>query len=256
MDHPQAVALITGARRGIGRGIAYALAEAGFDLLLNDISDDAALQETLHGVEQRGRTAKPVIADISDIDGLESFAKRAWTAFGRIDHLVNNAGVSVQNRGDLLDVGIDSYERNLDVNLRGPFFLTQHIAKRMLQATGNSYRSVVFISSISAETASLSRGEYCLSKAGVSMAAKLYALRLAEAGIGVHEVRPGIIRTDMTAVSASAFDVKIANGISPLRRWGLPEDIGRAVAALCGGTFSFSTGGAFEVGGGIHLKSL
>ncbi|SEK17347.1 MULTISPECIES: 3-ketoacyl-ACP reductase [unclassified Variovorax] len=256
MDHPRAVALITGARRGIGRGIAYALAEAGFDLLLNDIENDAALQETLNGVKHRGREAKVVIADISDIGGLESLANQAWSAFGRIDHLINNAGVSVQNRGDLLDVAIESYNQNLDINLRGPFFLTQHIARRMLRASSNSYRSVVFISSISAATASLSRGEYCLSKAGVSMAAKLYALRLAEAGIGVHEVRPGIIRTDMTAISASVFDEKIANGISPLRRWGTPEDIGRAVAALCVGTFSFSTGGAFEVGGGIHLKSL
>jgi 3-oxoacyl-[acyl-carrier protein] reductase len=256
MSHPQAVALITGARRGIGRGIAYALAEAGFDLLLNDIEDDAALLETAKGVEQRGRTAKPLVADISNLEGLDAFAAQAWAAFGRIDHLVNNAGVSVQRRGDLLDVGVESYDRNLDINLRGPFFLTQHIAKRMLDAQPEAYRSVVFISSISAETASLARGEYCLSKAGVSMATKLYALRLAGAGIGVHEVRPGIVRTDMTSISASVFDEKIANGISPIRRWGTPEDIGQAVAALCSGKFSFSTGGAFEVGGGIHLKSL
>ena len=250
------VALITGARRGIGRGIAYAMAEAGFDLVVNDIEHDDAMNETLHGIERRGRSARPVIADIAALDGLPSLCDAAWAAFGRIDHLVNNAGVSVRVRGDLLDVSVESYDRNLDINLRGPFFLTQHVARRMLATESAGYRSIVFISSISAETASITRGEYCLSKTGVAMAAKLYALRLADAGIGVHEVRPGIIRTDMTAVSAAAFDEKIANGISPIRRWGTPEDIGLAVATLCSGAFPFTTGAAFEVGGGIHLKAL
>ena len=256
MTQSRGTALVTGARRGIGQGIAYALADAGFNLVLNDLTHDAAMDETLRGIEGRGRKAQAVIADISDLDGLPALSQQAWDAFGGIDHLVNNAGVSVNVRGDLLDVSVDSYDRNLNINLRGPFFLTQHIARRMLQASTDTYRSIVFISSISAETASPSRGEYCLSKTGVSMAAKLYALRLAEVGIGVHEVRPGIIRTDMTAVSASVFDQKIAEGISPIRRWGTPQDVGMAVAALCSGTFAFSTGGAFEVGGGIHLKSL
>lgn len=256
MSESKGVVLITGGRRGIGRGIAYAMADAGFDLVINDLHHDEAMHETLDGVAARGRTAKPLIGDISDLSGLPAMVDQAWATFGRIHHLVNNAGVSVEVRGDLLDVGIDSYDRNLDINLRGPFFLTQHVAKRMLATPYEGYRSVVFISSISAETASVSRGEYCLSKTGVSMAAKLYALRLAEAGIGVHEVRPGIIRTDMTKVSAAAFDEKIANGISPIRRWGTPEDIGLAVSTLCSGAFPFSTGGTFELGGGIHLKSL
>lgn len=256
MAESKGVALVTGARRGIGRGIAYALAQAGFDLVLNDITHDESLKETLQGVMQRGRAAWPVVADISNLEGLPALCDAAWTAFGRIDHLVNNAGVSVAVRGDLLDVSVESYDRNLDINLRGPFFLTQHIARRMLATPSTGYRSIVFISSISAETASINRGEYCLSKTGVSMAAKLYALRLAEASIGVHEVRPGIIRTDMTAVSAQVFDEKIANGTSPIRRWGTPEDVGLAVSTLCSGAFPFSTGAAFEVGGGIHLKSL
>lgn len=256
MAHSQGVALVTGARRGIGRGIAYALADAGFDLVLNDIDHDQAMADTMQGVQSRGRTARTAIGDIAALDNLPALCKTAWDAFGRIDHLVNNAGVSVASRGDLLDVSVESYDRNLDTNLRGPFFLTQHIARRMLSAASDRYRSVVFISSISAETASPSRGEYCLSKTGVSMAAKLYALRLADAGIGVHEVRPGIIRTDMTAISEKVFDDRIANGISPIRRWGTPEDVGLAVATLCAGAFPFSTGGAFEVGGGIHLKSL
>lgn len=256
MTSSRGTALVTGARRGIGQGIAYALADAGFDLVLNDLTHDPAMDETILGVEARGRAAKTVIADIADLEGLPALCEQAWGAFEGIDHLVNNAGVSVNVRGDLLDVSVESYDRNLDINLRGPFFLTQHIARRMLQARTDAYRSIIFISSISAETASTSRGEYCLSKAGVSMAAKLYALRLAQAGIGVHEIRPGIIRTDMTAVSATVFDQKIAEGISPIRRWGTPQDIGLAVATLCSGAFSFSTGGAFEVGGGIHLKTL
>lgn len=256
MAQSKGVVLVTGARRGIGRGIAFALADAGFDLVLNDIEHDDEMQRTLQGVAERGRLARPVIADISALEGLPALRDAAWNAFGRLDHLVNNAGVSVAVRGDLLDVSVESYDRNLDINLRGPFFLTQHVARRMLETPTAGYRSIVFISSINAETAAITRGEYCLSKTGVSMAARLYALRLAEAGIGVHEVRPGIIRTDMTAISKDAFDEKIANGISPIRRWGTPQDVGLAVATLCSGAFPFTTGAAFEIGGGIHLKSL
>ena len=213
MTPSRGTAFVTGARRGIGQGIAYALADAGFDLVLNDMVHDAAMDETLRGIQTRGRAAKPVIADISDLQGLPALCQKAWQAFGGIDHLVNNAGVSVNVRGDLLDVSVESYDRNLDINLRGPFFLTQHIARRMLQVSTDAYRSVVFISSISAETASPSRGEYCLSKTGVSMAAKLYALRLAEAGIGVHEVRPGIIRTDMTAIGRASCRERVYSGV-------------------------------------------
>ena len=256
MQKIREVALVTGARRGIGRGIAYSLAEQGFDIVLNDLVDDDATTETLAEIEKRGAKVKLVIADVADVSKSSELCEVAWNAFGRIDHLINNAGISVSHRGDLLDVGVESYDRNLDINLRGPFFLTQFMAKRMINTESNNYRSIVFITSVSAEIASISRGEYCLSKTGLSMAAKLYALRLADLGIAVHEVRPGIIKIDMTAAYAGVFEKRISEGVSPIRRWGLPEDIGNAVAALCRGQFGFSTGAPFIVDGGLHIKTL
>ncbi|WP_250527773.1 3-ketoacyl-ACP reductase [Caballeronia sp. GAWG2-1] len=251
------VAMVTGGRRGIGRGIVWHLADAGFDIVINDLCDDDAMRETIAGVEARGRKWAMALGDIAELNEQDDLAERAWSAFGRIDTLVNNAGVSVLSRGDLLDVSVESYDRNLDINLRGPFFLTQRIARRMLNEPDSSlYRSVVCISSTSAETVSINRGEYCISKAGVSMMVKLFATRLAEHGIAVHEIRPGIIRTDMTSVSAASFDERIRDGLTPIRRWGTPDDIGRAVATLAIGTFAFSTGSAFELDAGMHMNRL
>lgn len=249
------IALVTGGRRGIGRAIVWHLADQGFDVVINDLHDDESLQETIAGVERRGRKWALALGDIADLDAQDELAARAWSAFGRIDTLVNNAGVSVLSRGDLLDVSVESYDRNLDINLRGPFFFTQRIARRMLeQGESAHYRAIICVSSTNAETVALNRGEYCISKTGVSMMVKLFAARLGEHGIGVHEIRPGIIRTDMTTVSAASFDARIREGLTPIRRWGEPDDIGRAVATLAVGTFSFSTGSAFELDAGMHLN--
>jgi 3-oxoacyl-[acyl-carrier protein] reductase len=249
------VAVVTGGRRGIGRGIVWRLADEGFDIVINDLCDDDAMRETIAGVEARGRRWAIALGDIAALDQQDDLVERAWSAFGRIDTLVNNAGVSVLARGDLLDVSFESYDRNLDINLRGPFFLTQRIARRMMSVSDSeNYRSIVCISSTSAETVSINRGEYCISKAGISMMVRLFATRLAEHGIAVHEIRPGIIRTDMTAISAASFDERIRDGLTPIRRWGTPDDIGGAVAALAVGTFAFSTGSAFEVDGGMHIN--
>jgi NAD(P)-dependent dehydrogenase (short-subunit alcohol dehydrogenase family) len=257
MAERKGTALVTGARRGIGRGIALALAAAGFDIVINDLAADEEAAGTASAVAALGRQAAVVVGDIADLDGQERLVDAAWSRFGGIDCLVNNAGVSVLSRGDLLDVTTESYDRCLDTNLRGTFFLTQKIARRMLAApAGAGHRSIVTISSISAEVASVSRGEYCIAKAGLSMLTRLFALRLAEAGIAVYEVRPGIIRTAMTKPSAEVLDRLIADGISPIRRWGEPEDVGRAVATLAAGGLPFSVGQVVMVDGGLTLRTL
>lgn len=251
------VALITGGRRGIGRGIALALADAGFNIIINDIEKDHDAEITLKEIALRDRKSTIVLGDISDLDQLDNIVTEAWNCFGRIDCLVNNAGVSVLSRGDLLDVSVASYDRNLDINLRGPFFLTQKIAKKMLNLNDRSYyRSIISISSINADVVSPSRGEYCLSKIGVSMMAKLYAARLAQDGISVHEIRPGIIQTEMAAASSAVYEKMLNNGEILLSRLGKPEDIGKAVAALATGVFGYSTGSTYEIDGGFHIKQL
>ena len=254
---PRGIALVTGGRRGIGRGIALALAGSGFDIVINDLVEDEAAAEAVAAIEALGRRAAVVVGDIADIAGLDRMVAAAWERFGAIDCLVNNAGVSVLSRGDLLDVSLESYDRCLDINLRGPFFLTQKIARRMLKAPpATGQRSIITISSVSSEVVSVARGEYCISKAGLSMMSKLFAARLAESGIAVFEVRPGIIRTDMTRPSADRLDQLIAEGITPIRRWGEPDDVGRAVATLAAGGLPFSVGEVVHVDGGLTLKTL
>ena len=254
---PRGIALITGGRRGIGRGIALALARSGFDIVINDLVDDEAAAETVAAIAALGRRAAIVVGDIADIAGLDRMVGAAWERFGAIDCLVNNAGVSVMSRGDLLDVSLESYDRCLDINLRGPFFLTQKIARRMLEAPpAEGQRSIITISSVSSEVVSVARGEYCISKAGLSMMSKLFAARLAESGIAVFEVRPGIIRTDMTQPSAERLDQLIAEGFTPIRRWGEPDDVGRAVATLASGGLPFSVGEVVHVDGGLTLRTL
>ncbi len=251
------VAFITGGRRGIGRGIAFALADAGFDLVINDIAEDDAMAETLAGIAARGRRGIAAAGDIADLARQPDLVARAWDAFGAINCLVNNAGIPVLARGDLLDLSVESWDRNLATNLRGPFFLTQKIARRMIAAGDDGrYRSIVCISSANARMPSTNRGEYCVAKTGVAMMAQLFAVRLAEHGIGVHDIRPGIIRTDMTAGVAADYQRQIAAGVSPMPRWGEPADIGRAVAALASGAFAFSTGSAYEIDGGLHINRL
>jgi NAD(P)-dependent dehydrogenase (short-subunit alcohol dehydrogenase family) len=257
MTERRGTALVTGARRGIGRGIALALAGAGFDIVINDLVADADAEKTASDVTALGRQAAVIVGDIAHVRAQDELVAAAWERFGGIDCLVNNAGVSVLSRGDLLDVTVESYDRCLDTNLRGTFFLTQRIARRMLaEPAAPGRRSIVTISSISAEVASVSRGEYCMSKAGLAMLSRLFAVRLAEAGIAVYEVRPGIIRTDMTKPSAETLDRLIASGISPIHRWGEPEDVGRAVATLAAGGLPFSVGQVVMVDGGLTLRTL
>lgn len=250
-------ALVTGGRRGIGRGIALALAEAGFDLALLDVARDAEAEATLRDIAAWGRRAIFLAGDVADIDGHDAIIETIWRELGPLDCLVNNAGVSVLNRGDLLDVTPESYDRCLDINLRGSFFLTQAVAKRMLgDAPPAWHRSIVNITSVSAEVVSINRGEYCISKAGAAMMTKLFAVRLAETGIGVYEVRPGIIRTDMTKVSEGRLDQLIKDGISPIKRWGEASDVAKTVLTAAQGLLPFAVGQALLVDGGLTLRTL
>jgi len=253
-------AFVTGGRRGIGRAICWALAEGGFDIVVNDIVEDEAVGDTLSGIEARGGQAMFLRGDIGDLAGQEALVRAAWDAFAGIDCLVNNAGVQVAVRGDLLDVTAESWDRVVGINLRGPFFLTQRIARQMIatpprQGRGGR-RAIVNIASINSERASINRGEYCISKAGVSMLTSLFALRLAPHGITVNEIRPGLIRTDMTADVRDDYERQIADGLAPIARWGESEDVGRAVAALVSGAFPFTTGEAVHVDGGLHIGRL
>lgn len=250
-------ALVTGGKRGIGRGIAIALAEAGFDVAILDLAQDDDALAVAAEVEARGRRALPIAGDLADIAGHAAIAEAVWSRLGPLDCLVNNAGVSVLNRGDLLDVTPESYDRCLNVNLRGAFFLTQAVARRMLADPAPAWhRSIVNITSVSAEVVSTSRGEYCISKAGAAMMTKLFAVRLAETGIGVYEVRPGIIRTDMTKVSEARLDQLIQDGISPIRRWGEAEDVAKTVVTAAEGRLPFAVGQALLVDGGLAIRTL
>jgi NAD(P)-dependent dehydrogenase (short-subunit alcohol dehydrogenase family) len=251
-----AVALVTGARRGIGRVIALRLAESGFDIAVNDVVADAEGEAVVAQIEALDRRAMLAPLDIAAIHGHGGMLDEIEATLGPVTCLVNNAGVSVLNRGDLLEVGEESWDRCLDINLKGTFFLTQAVAKRMLGAAGAGHRSIVTISSISAEVVSTSRGEYCITKAGLSMLTKLFALRLAEAGIGVYEVRPGIIRTAMTQSSAARLDQLIGDGISPVRRWGEPQEVAAAVAVLAEGRLPFTVGQVVTVDGGLTHRTL
>jgi NAD(P)-dependent dehydrogenase (short-subunit alcohol dehydrogenase family) len=250
------VAFVTGAGRGIGRAIALALAEQNFRIVVNDLNAAADIGETLALLAARGAQAKTAIGDISVIDNHQGLVETAWSAFGRIDCLVNNAGVSVETRGDVLDVKPDSFDRLININLRGPFFLTQAVAKRMVAAPATGFRSIITISSMNAEAASTDRAEYCISKTGLSMMSKVFALRLAGDGILTYEVRPGVIRTDMTAVAKDKYDRIFANNGAPLSRWGEPADVGRAVATLASGAFPYSTGEVIHVDGGLSIPRL
>lgn len=259
-----ACALITGAGQGIGRGIALSLAAAGFDIVANDIVADRSnttkgLYEVKARVEELGRACLPVQADISSGDDQQKLVAAAVAQFGGIDVLVNNAGVAPKVRMDILETSEESYDRLMTINLRGPFFLTQKVANQMLrqvEAGRSPAPVIVFISSISAYVSSTGRPEYCLSKAGVSMSAMLYADRLARHGVCVYEIRPGIIATDMTSVVKEKYDKMIAEGLLPQPRWGTPEDIGRAVVGLAKGYFAYSTGQVIEVGGGFGIRRL
>lgn len=261
-DVEDRVAVVTGGGRGIGRGIVLELARLGFRLIVNYRGDEDAARECCELAERRGaRQALPMKADVADLAQGRELVERAVARFGRLDLWVNNAGVAPEVRADLLEARPESWDRVLGTNLRGPFFLTQAVARAMLDLRPGDQpdpppRRIVFITSVSSVMASVNRGDYCVAKAGLSMVVQLFAARLADEGILVHEVRPGVIETDMTRAVHAAYSDRIARGLSPIRRWGTPGDVGRAVAAIAEGAFPFSTGDVIHVDGGLHLRTL
>lgn len=251
------VALVTGAQRGIGRAIALELAGRGFDVAAVDLSETEALAETVTACRAAGVRAEGLAADVADLAAHGALLDAVEARLGPLAALVNNAGVSVLSRGDLLDVTPESFDRCLAVNTRGTFFLTQAAAKRMLAApTPGWHRSIVNITSSNARGASILRGEYCVSKAGLSMASTLFALRLAADGIGVYEVQPGIIETEMTAPSKARHDATIASGATAVPRWGRPEEVARVVATMATGQLPYTVGLPVPVDGGLLIQKF
>jgi len=252
-------ALITGGTRGIGLGIARALAARGFDLALNGVRADDAVSAVVEDLRSLGGEVHYVRGDVGEGGDRDRLVDGVRERLGSLNVLVNNAGVAPSVRADLLDAGEESFDRLLRINLKGPYFLTQAVARWMVEQKKASEQwtgCIVNVTSISATVASPSRGEYCVSKAGLAMASQLWAVRLAEMGIPVYEVRPGIIRTDMTAGVAEKYDAEIRGGLVPEGRWGTPEDVGRAVAALASGDVPYATGAVLVVDGGLTLPRL
>lgn len=248
-------AIVTGASRGIGRAIAIALAKEGYDVIINYAKNAAAAEEVRAQAVALGCRAHLVQADISIATDRARLVDETIRTFGRIDLLINNAGIAPEIRADLLEATEESFDRLIAVNLKGPYFLTQLVARQMLLQKGS--RKIINITSVSAYAASINRGDYCIAKAGLAMMTKLFAARLASEGINVYEIRPGIIETDMTASVKGKYDELIfEKGLSPLNRWGKPEDVAKAAVAIATDLLPFSTGEVINVDGGYHLRRL
>jgi NAD(P)-dependent dehydrogenase (short-subunit alcohol dehydrogenase family) len=253
------VALVTGGTRGIGFGCAETLAREGWKLAVCGVRTESEAREALGKLREAAADVLYVQVDIGEDEAPERLVSAVRAKFGRLDLLVNNAGVAPKERKDILEATPESFDRVLRINLRGPWFLTQAAARFMLEDPGSTTsagKCIVFISSVSATVASTNRGEYCISKAGLSMASLLWATRLAEKGISVFEVRPGIIRTDMTAGVAEKYNRLFSQGITLQKRWGTPQDVGRAVAMLARGDLPYSTGQVILVDGGLAVQRL
>jgi NAD(P)-dependent dehydrogenase (short-subunit alcohol dehydrogenase family) len=255
-----AVALVTGGNRGIGQGITRCLLAQGFAVSI--LATRAEPVEVLADLRELGEV-RYVRGSVAQMADHQRYLRDAVDAWGRLDVLVNNAGVGPTVRDDILDAGVASFDRVLGINLRGPYFLTQAFARAVIALRGplpeppeRSVATVVNVSSISATTVSTDRGEYCVSKAGVAMSTQLWAARLAPEGIVVYEVRPGVIATDMTAAATDKYDSLFAGGLAPMPRWGRPRDVGAAVAMLVSGSTPYSTGEIFHVDGGLHIPRL
>ena len=252
-------ALVTGGGRGIGHGIVLALAQAGWQVAFSYLGNVEAAQATLKEIEAVGVEGLAVHADIGSTGDRARLIGAILEDFGGIDLLVNNAGMAPRQRVDLLEMSEASYDEVMNTNLKGPYFLTQHVARIMAEqqkAEPEAMPVIINIGSISADTSSTNRGEYCLSKAGMGMMTLLFADRLAQIGIRVYEIRPGIIETDMTTGVKAKYDQRIAEGLLPIRRWGKPEDVARAVVALAEGVLLYSTGDVIYVDGGFHIRRL
>jgi NAD(P)-dependent dehydrogenase (short-subunit alcohol dehydrogenase family) len=253
------VALVTGGARGIGLGISRALAQEGLGLAISGRKPEADVASTLDELRSRKVEVAYFQSDVASLDDHRALIEGIRKRFRRLDVLVNNAGVAPSTRADILEVAAESYDRVMGINLKGPFFLTQAVANWMVeqQASDETFDGVIVnVSSISATLASTNRGEYTISKAGISMATQLWAVRLAEYGISVFEVRPGIIRTDMTSGVTEKYDRLIEGGLTLQKRWGTIEDVGRAVASLSRGDLTYSTGQVIMVDGGLTVGRL
>jgi NAD(P)-dependent dehydrogenase (short-subunit alcohol dehydrogenase family) len=253
------VAFITGGSRGIGLGIAEALAEAGFDLAINGMRDEQAVSEVLEQLKTKTSDVIYCQGDVGDPQAREQMIRKIKDHYGRLHVLVNNAGVAPKERKDILDASEESFEWVVKTNLQGPYFLTQRAANWMVEqkrAQDDFHGCIINISSISATVASVNRGEYCISKAGMSMMTLLFATRLGEFGIPVYDVRPGVTKTDMTSGVTEKYDKMIADGLCVTPRWGVPDDIGKAVSALAQGYFPYSTGQTIMVDGGLTIPRL
>ena len=264
MPEQKPVVLVTGASRGLGRGIALHVAETGCSVGINFANNEAAAKETVDLCKKRAPHSDQKFvalkADIASTKGREQLVEKTFGELGRLDALVNNAGIPPTVRADLTEMSEQSFDDVLATNLRGPHFLTQIVVRHWMKNPSppllDGGRKVIFISSVSAVMASVNRGEYCMSKAGLSMATKLWAARLASEGIQVFEVRPGIMATDMTSGVKQKYDAMIAAGDIPQRRWGDADDVGKAVKALLSNSFPFSTGSVINVDGGLSLERL
>jgi NAD(P)-dependent dehydrogenase (short-subunit alcohol dehydrogenase family) len=250
-DYP--VALVTGGSRGIGRGICIELARGGYAVAINYAGNEEAARAT-----QSLLGDVPALlcqGDVSLAADRDRIVEGVLSHWGQIDLLVNNAGITSAGRLDILEATEESWDRVLGVNLKGPYFLTQRVAREMLRLLSVLHNpAIINIGSLSAYTVSVNRGDYCISKAGLGMLTQLFALRLADHGIRVYEVRPGVIDTDMTAGGHDRYTHLIAEGLTPIRRWGTPADVGKAVAALATGAIPFGTGDVVNVDGGFHLR--
>jgi len=250
------VALVTGGRRGIGLAIAEALAAGGLDVAITGTRDDQVARAAVNELSAHGASATFVAGDVGNVDDHARVLDVVEAALGPIDVLVSNAGIAPPTRLDLMETTQANFDIVMGVNLRGSFFLGQAVAKRMIACGGGTKRALIFISSCSAGMVSTSRIEYCISKAGLAMAIEGFAVRLASEDIAVFEVRPGIIKTDMTAAVVAKYDSLIEQGLVPARRWGQPADVAAAVAALAKGDLAFSTGSVIDVGGALAISRL
>jgi NAD(P)-dependent dehydrogenase (short-subunit alcohol dehydrogenase family) len=253
------VALVTGSSRGIGRGTAVELGSLGFSVVVNFVRNEGAARDTAAAVAAAGGDAFVVQADVANLADRQRLVHETLSHFGSIELLVNNAGVPVAERVDLLDASEPSWDRIMATNLKGPYFLTQLVAREMirLRAEGTVQRpKIINISSVSAYATSTNRGDYCVAKAGMTMMTMLFADRLAEHGIQVFEIRPGVIETDMTAPVKEKYDRLFSEGITPLRRWGQPADVAKIVAAIAQDYLPYSTGEIINVDGGFHMRRL
>ena len=263
MTHP-AVILVTGASRGLGRGIAVELAKAGFSVAINYAGNREAAEETVKLCSSSAKSALqkfvPIQGDISSSSSRQGILDQTLTAYSRIDGLVNNAGIAPKVRADITEATEESFDHLVNTNLKGPYFLTQLVANHWLQkkyepSIASGFK-IVFVTSISSHTASVTRGDYCISKAGLSMVVQLWASRLANDNVQVVELRPGVMKTDMTSAVTAKYDALIAEGLVPQHRWGTPEDLGLGVSAIMEGKFPFSTGTVIDIDGGFQMRRL